>query len=145
MSSLLKRSIDADTAMRAITAVVEKAKSMNLKVAVVVADESGHVKASLCMDGSQLLALQVATDKAFTAVCMRAPTDALFEVFKADPPLLLGIPHIPRVRLFGGGFPIQEGGYVIGGLGVSGGHYTEDMLCASSGLEAIGATYRAED
>ena len=43
------------------------------------------------------------------------------------------------VIAFGGGYPIVEGGAVIGAIGVSGGHYSDDMEVARAGLAAIGA------
>jgi uncharacterized protein GlcG (DUF336 family) len=53
-------------------------------------------------------------------------------------PLLHGFSQYPRIIIFGGGYPIKEGAEVIGGIGVSGGHYSQDMECALAGLEAIG-------
>ena len=41
--------------------------------------------------------------------------------------------------LFGGGTPINVDGVMIGGIGVSGGHYSQDQECADAGLAAIGA------
>ena len=38
----------------------------------------------------------------------------------------------------GGGYPIKDGGEVIGGLGVSGGSVEDDMTCALAGLSAFG-------
>jgi uncharacterized protein GlcG (DUF336 family) len=38
----------------------------------------------------------------------------------------------------GGGYPITVDGEVIGGIGVSGGHYTDDMAVAKGALEAAG-------
>jgi uncharacterized protein GlcG (DUF336 family) len=42
--------------------------------------------------------------------------------------------------VFGGGFPITIGGSVVGGIGVSGGHYTQDMDVAQAGLAAVPAS-----
>jgi uncharacterized protein GlcG (DUF336 family) len=39
--------------------------------------------------------------------------------------------------VFGGGFPIYEGGKIIGGIGVSGGSVEEDMTVAQAGLAAL--------
>jgi hypothetical protein len=38
-----------------------------------------------------------------------------------------------------GGFPIVIKGEIVGAIGLSGGHYTQDMECARAGLAAIGA------
>ena len=45
----------------------------------------------------------------------------------------------PRLIIFGGGYPIFMDGHCIGAIGVSGGHYSEDMDCALAALNAIGA------
>ena len=41
--------------------------------------------------------------------------------------------------VFGGGYPILENGQLIGAIGVSGGHYSEDMEVARAALDAINA------
>jgi len=64
---------------------------------------------------------------------------AWFDFIKDDPPLLYGITHTPRLTVFGGGFPIKLEGEIVGAIGLSGGHYTQDMECARAGLAAIGA------
>jgi uncharacterized protein GlcG (DUF336 family) len=47
--------------------------------------------------------------------------------------------HTPRLVVFGGGYPIRENGEMIGAIGLSGGHYSQDMECAKAALAAIGA------
>ena len=41
--------------------------------------------------------------------------------------------------LFGGGNPIFIDGQMIGGIGVSGGHYSQDQECADAGLAVLGS------
>jgi uncharacterized protein GlcG (DUF336 family) len=139
MSSLLKKSIDAETAKRAIDAAAAKATSLNLKMCIAITDDAGHLKAFLRMDGAPLLSLQIAQDKAYSASSFGIGTHLWHDFIKNDPPLLHGIPNMPRLVIFGGGYPIKEGNDVIGAIGVSGGHYTQDMECARAGLTAIGA------
>ena len=40
--------------------------------------------------------------------------------------------------VFGGGYPIKVDGKVVGGIGVSGGHYSHDMQVAEAALAAAG-------
>ena len=40
---------------------------------------------------------------------------------------------------FGGGYPIKVGDAVVGAIGVSGGHYSQDMEVAQAGLTAVAA------
>jgi uncharacterized protein GlcG (DUF336 family) len=43
----------------------------------------------------------------------------------------------PRLVVFGGGFPVSVDGAVIGGIGVGGGRYEQDMKVAESALAAL--------
>ena len=81
----------------------------------------------------------IAINKAYTAASFGMPTHVWYDFIKDDPPLLHGITQTPRLIIFGGGFPIIEDGQMIGAIGVSGGHYTEDMEVAKAALAAIGA------
>ncbi len=137
--TIIKHSIDAETAEKAVAAAAKKAAELNLKMCIAVCDEGGDLKAFSRMDGAQKLSIQISQDKAYTAVSYSIPTHAWFEFIKNDPPLLHGITHTPRLIVFGGGFPIMLKGEMVGAIGVSGGHYSQDMECARAGLEAIGA------
>jgi uncharacterized protein GlcG (DUF336 family) len=96
------------------------------------------LKAFSRMDGAALLSVQIAQDKAYTAVGFGMPTDGWHEFIKDDPPLADGaVGGIDRLVIFGGGFPIKLGDQLIGAVGVSGGHYTQDMEVARAGLAVI--------
>ena len=139
MSSTVKRSIDAKTAQAAIEAAAAKAREMGLLMCIAITDESGDLKAFQRMDGAPKLSIQIAEDKAFTSASYGLPTHVWYEFIKDDPPLLHGITHTPRLIVFGGGFPITLEGEVVGAIGISGGHYKQDMECARAALQAIGA------
>jgi uncharacterized protein GlcG (DUF336 family) len=139
MSSFVKRSIDQDAAVKAVEAAAARAAKMKLRMPIAVCDESGVLKHFHRMDGASALSASIAQDKAYTSAVTGMATHAWFEFIKDDPPLLHGIVHTPRLVVFGGGFPIREEGGLIGAIGVSGGHYTQDMECARHALAAIGA------
>lgn len=139
MSSYTQQSIDANTALQAIDAARAKADELGLKMSIAVCDNAGHLKAFVRMDGASLLSLQIAQDKAHTAASSGVPTHKWHDYIKDDAPLIHGIVHTPRFIIFGGGFPITEGGEVVGAIGLSGGHYSQDMQCARAGLAAIGS------
>jgi uncharacterized protein GlcG (DUF336 family) len=135
-----KSSITSDLAHRIIAAAEAKANEMGHPFVIAVVDESGVLKAFSRMDGAALLAVQVAQDKAYTAIGFGLPTDGWYDFIKDDPPLALGAPaEIDRLVTFGGGYPITIGGRIAGGIGVSGGHYTQDMDVAQAGLSVAGA------
>jgi uncharacterized protein GlcG (DUF336 family) len=139
MSSIQKRIIDLRTAHQAVEAVIAKATELGLNISVAVADQDGSIKALSRMDRASSLTAEIALNKAYTGACLGLATHEVYDFVKGDPPLLHGFSQYPRIIIFGGGYPIKEGAEVIGGIGVSGGHYRQDMECALAGLEAIGA------
>jgi uncharacterized protein GlcG (DUF336 family) len=139
MGSYAVRMIDAVTAMKAAMAATEKAKEIGIGVCAAVYDSSSQLKAFIRMDGAPMLSGPIAEDKAHTSASFQSPTHALFDWISKDPPLLHGITQYPRFIVFGGGYPITEDGVLIGSIGISGGHYSQDMECAKAGLAAIGA------
>jgi len=106
---------------------------------IAVTDEVGDLKAFHRMDGAPMLSIGISQDKAYTSASYGFPTHGWFDFIKDDPPLLHGITHTPRLIVFGGGYPIKEKGEMVGAIGISGGHYKQDMECAKAALAAIGA------
>jgi uncharacterized protein GlcG (DUF336 family) len=136
-ATITKTSIAAETAKRLIEAGEKAAKEISVPMVIAIVDESGVLKAFSRMDGAALLSVDIAKDKAYTAVSFNMPTHAWFDFIKNDPPLLHGIVHTPRLIVFGGGYPVKDGEAVIGGIGVSGGHYAQDMKVAEAALAAL--------
>ncbi len=134
-----KMSITAELATEIIEAATSKAAEIGVPMVIAVVDESGVLKAFRRMDGAALLSVEIAQNKAYTAVSFGMSTDAWFDFIKNDPPLNTGIVHTPRLVVFGGGYPIMVEGKMVGGIGCSGGHYTQDMECAKAGLAVVGS------
>ena len=132
-----KASITIEAARRMIAAAEAKASEMGTRMCIAIVDGDGNLKAFSRMDGAPLLSVQIAQDKAYTAVSFNMATHEWFEFIKNDPPLLHGIVKTDRLVVFGGGYTIQQGNEVVGGIGVSGGHYSQDMQVAEAGLAAL--------
>jgi uncharacterized protein GlcG (DUF336 family) len=133
-----KQSITSDLAHRVVAAAEAKAAEMGHPFVIAVVDESGVLKAFSRMDGAALVAVQVAQDKAYTAIGFGLSTDGWYDFIKDDPPLAAGAAAgVDRLIIFGGGYPILADGQIIGGIGVSGGHYTQDMDVAKAGLAVV--------
>jgi uncharacterized protein GlcG (DUF336 family) len=131
-------SVTAELAKAVIAAAEQKAQELGQPFVIAVVDDSGVLKAFSRMDGAPLLSVQVAQDKAYTAVGFGMPTHGWHDFVKDDPPLAMGAaPGIERLIVFGGGYPITIGDRVVGGIGVSGGHYSQDMEVAQAGLSAV--------
>ena len=134
-----KASISSEAARRLITAAEAKAAELSKPFVTAIVDDEGVLKAFGRMDGAPLLSVQVAQDKAYTAVGFALPTHGWHDFIKDDPPLAAGAPSgIDRLVVFGGGYPILVGDQLVGGIGVSGGHYSEDMKVAEAALAALG-------
>lgn len=125
----------ADTLMRG---AVEKAQAMGVPMCIAIVDPAGTLIQFLRMDRAPLLSVNIAQDKAYSAVSFGMATHEWHEFIKNDPPLLHGIVHTPRLVVFGGGYPVKVDGELVGGIGVSGGHYSHDMEVAQAALAAAG-------
>ncbi len=139
-NTVTRQTLSAEAAKRVLAAAEAKAEEMKRPMVIAVCDEGGNLKAFARMDGAPLLSVQIAQDKAWTSVSYGVSTDQWFEFIKNDPPLLNGIVHVPRLIVFGGGYPIRVDKQLVGGIGVSGGHWKEDMEVAQAGLKALSAS-----
>ena len=125
-------------ATRVIETAVVRAESLGKGFAIAIVDDSGLLKAFHRMDGAPLISIQIAQDKAYTAVGFGIPSHGWYDFIKDDAPLALGAPTgIDRLVVFGGGYPIVVDDQLVGAIGVSGGHYSEDMQVAEAGLDAL--------
>jgi uncharacterized protein GlcG (DUF336 family) len=139
MAQVFERSsVSTESAHRIIQAAERKATEIGQPMVIVVVDESGVLKALSRMDQAPFLSIQVAQDKAYTAAGFGMSTDQWHDFIKNDPPLAAGATTgIDRLVVFGGGYPIKVGNLVVGAIGVSGGHYTQDMEVAKAGLAVL--------
>ncbi|MGN6795870.1 MAG: GlcG/HbpS family heme-binding protein [Streptosporangiaceae bacterium] len=133
-----RTSVSAELAKAMIDAAERKAADMGHPFVIAIVDDSGVLKAFSRMDGAALLSVQIAQDKAYTAAGFGLSTDSWHDFVKDDAPLAMGAaPGIDRLIVFGGGFPIMIDGKLAGAIGVSGGHYTQDMDVAKAGLAVV--------
>jgi uncharacterized protein GlcG (DUF336 family) len=89
------------------------------------------------MDGAPILSIEIAQNKAYTAL-FGVPTHEFFNFIQGDPSLLAGIPALPRVAAWGGGFPIKVDGEVVGAIGLSGAPTVQnDIDCAKAALALV--------
>src|SRR6266480_5465014 len=80
---------------------------------------AGNLKAFSRMDGASMPTIEIAQNKAYTAL-FGISTQDFFNFIQGDPSLLAGIPALSRVAAWGGGFPIKVNGDIVGAIGVSG-------------------------
>ena len=136
-NTFAKASITIEAARRMIAAAEAKAREIGRPMCIAIVDGDGTLKAYSRMDGAPLLSVQISQDKAYTAISFGMATHEWHEFVKDDPPLRDGIIKTDRLIVFGGGYPISVNEQVIGGIGVSGGHYSHDMEVARAGLAGL--------
>jgi uncharacterized protein GlcG (DUF336 family) len=130
------KQLTPETALKLAQATLEACRKEGFQVAVAVTDRSGIAQVLLRDRFAGPHTVTIATNKAWTAVSFRQ--DTLSFARATAEPAHAGPRHFERVVAVGGGVPIEAGGSILGGLGVSGGPGGEaDDRCARSGLEAI--------
>jgi len=136
--TIVLQSVSSALARRLIDAGRAHADGVGKAFTIAIVDASGVLKALERMDGAPLISIQIAQDKAYTAVGFGIPSHAWHDFIKDDPPLAAGATTgIDRLVIFGGGFPITVDGAIVGAIGVSGGHYSEDAAVAEAALAAV--------
>jgi uncharacterized protein GlcG (DUF336 family) len=113
-------------ALEMVQAAMARATELARPMSIAVVDSGGNLKAFARMDGSPLLGAGVAQQKAWSAVSWNMPTTEWYPFIKDDPVLVEGVPRIPGLSMLPGGFPIRVDGELVGGIGVSGSHYSHD-------------------
>jgi uncharacterized protein GlcG (DUF336 family) len=132
-----KHGISSELAQKMVDAAVAKASELGVAENVAIFDDGGNLKAFVRMDGAPILAIGIAQNKAYTAL-FGVSTQDLFNFMQSDPSLLAGMPTIPRLAAWGGGFPIKVNGEVVGAIGVSGAPLVQnDVDCASAALALV--------
>jgi uncharacterized protein GlcG (DUF336 family) len=130
--------VTLELALEMIERVGREAESKGIAVAAAVVDRGGHVVASARMDGAALGAMQLATDKAYTAVLWQVPTGEFMASTQPGGVDWGFNTTSSRIVVYAGGLPLFEAGGLVGGVGVSGGTGEQDEACARAAIAASG-------
>jgi uncharacterized protein GlcG (DUF336 family) len=123
---------------------VAKARELGVSENVAILDDGGNLKAFSRMDGAPIPTIEMAQNKAYTAL-LGVSTQDFFNFIKGDPSLLAGVPTLSRVAAWGGGFPIKVDGEVVGAIGVSGAPTVQnDVDCARAALALVSDAVAAD-
>lgn len=136
--SQAQRVIDAQAALQAVAAALAAATAEGVAVNIAVVDAAGVLAAFVRMPGAPLHSVDIAIDKAYTAVSFGLPTAQWHAALQEHSAAVReGIVRRPRFVAFGGGLPITHGAARIGAIGVSGGSEAQDEAIARAGLQAL--------
>jgi uncharacterized protein GlcG (DUF336 family) len=132
-----KHSISSELAQKMVDAAVAKARNIGVSENVAILDDGGNLKAFSRMDGAPIPTIEIAQNKAYTALFGVSSQD-FFNFIQGDPSLLAGIPTLARIAAWGGGFPIKVDGEIVGAIGLSGAPTVQnDVDCAQAALALV--------
>jgi glc operon protein GlcG len=129
-------SISLDQARIISAAAQEEAVRNGWLMVVSIMDTGGHLVLLERMNNAQFGSVQVAQDKARSAVAFRRPTKAFHDMVAAGGEGVRMLVMSGAVPI-DGGLPIMVDGLVIGGIGISGGTSAQDGQVAQAGLATL--------
>jgi uncharacterized protein GlcG (DUF336 family) len=136
-STFTLRHLTPETALKAAQAALARCRADGFQVTVAVVDRGGLTQVLLRDRYAGPHTVDIATNKAWSAVSFRTNTS---ELEKASRPgeAMSGVRHFPRLVAVGGGVMIEAGGSLLGAIGVSGAPGgAADETCAKAGIAAI--------
>ena len=129
-----KKALTLEVAKKIAAASGQFAQKKQWNVVIAIVDDGGHLAYFERMDGVQTGSIEVAIQKAKTAVAFKRPTRLFEEAVAKGRTVLVSLPGgMP----FEGGVPITLGKQVIGAVGISGVTAQQDGMIAQAGVDAL--------
>lgn len=129
-------SISLEIAKDLIQAAEKKADEIDNPMVITVANSEGNLVAQHRMDGAWLASVSISRNKAYTAAALETPTHELAEASEPGNSLYgLQTTDDGKIVIFGGGYPLERDGEIVGTIGVSGGAVSQDREVAEAGVE----------
>lgn len=127
--------INLEQAKKVMAGAEAEARKNNWPVAIVILDSGGQMVMMQRLDNTQWGSVDIAKEKARTAVALRRPTKALQDgIAQGGASLRLLSTGFSMIE---GGIPIVADGKVIGSIGVSGVTSAQDAQTAQAGHDAL--------
>jgi len=134
--------LSLDTALKIANAAIIQCRREGVQVAVTVVDRGGHVQAMLRDTLAMDITVPISQQKAHTAMAFNTPLSELEGRFKGA----YQVPKLDGLLVSAGGTPINIGGAILGGIGVSGAPSgLTDEKCATAGLDAVKTDLEMDD
>jgi uncharacterized protein GlcG (DUF336 family) len=130
--------MNLELAKKLIERAEEEANKLNIPMVISIVDESGNFIACHRMDDALLVSVDIAQNKAWTAVAMKMSTEELAQLVGEGKELYgINTTNNGRIVVFGGGIPLWKNGKIIGAIGVSGGSVEEDIQVAQAAVNML--------
>jgi uncharacterized protein GlcG (DUF336 family) len=133
--------LSLEIARKILDAALAKGIEKKLKPLVAtILDARGCVKATAAQDGTSLMRGEIAHGKAYGALAMGMGSRALFQRAQEQAYFISAVNTLAQGRMVPvpGGVLIQDGGVLLGAIGISGDTSDNDEACAIAGIEAAG-------
>jgi glc operon protein GlcG len=127
--------INIEQAKKVMAGAEAEAKKNNWPVAIVILDSGGQMVMMQRLDNTQWGSVDIAKEKARTAVALRRPTKALQDGIAQGGVNLRFLST--GFSVLEGGIPIVHEGKIIGSIGVSGVTSQQDAQAAQAGQDAL--------
>jgi glc operon protein GlcG len=129
------QSIGLEKAKQVMAAAEAEAKKRNWKMNIAVVDTNGEPVMFQRMEGAQIASGTISINKARTAARFRRETRVFFNAYETGH---TGAGTLdPTLTASPGGFPLVEGGKLIGAIGCSGGTGDQDALICKVGADLV--------
>jgi uncharacterized protein GlcG (DUF336 family) len=124
--------LSMETTEKMARAAIEACRKEGINIGVTVVDRNGIPQVMLRDTLAAHLTIAISERKAYTAANFNAATSTLVD--RAD----TAVGRFDDLIMSAGGVPINVGGFIYGGIGVSGAPSGEtDEMCAQAGLDAV--------
>ena len=127
--------INLEQAKKVVAGAEAEAKKNGLPVAIVVLDSGGQMVMMQRLDNTQWGSIDIAKEKARSAVALRRPTKVLQDGIAQGGVNLRFLST--GFSVLEGGIPIVHDGKIIGSIGVSGVTSQQDAQTAQAGIDAL--------
>lgn len=114
------RSISAEAALAIAREAMQAARERQCQEAVAVVDQGGILLVLLRSDGASQQFVEGASQKAWTALNLRASTRDVLATIQKGEQDDGQLPFIPKALFLMGGVPLKAGEAVVGGVGAAG-------------------------
>jgi uncharacterized protein GlcG (DUF336 family) len=128
--------ITLDQAKKVLEGAEAEAKKNSWPMVITVLDSGGQLVAMHRLDNTQFGSIEVAREKAYSAVAFRRPTK-IFQDAIGKGGENMRLLNLHGASLLEGGIPIVVDGKVIGAVGVSGGTSQQDAQVGQAGIDAL--------
>ena len=128
-------SIGLERAKQVLGAAEAEAKKRNWPMNIAVVDTNGDLVHFARMEGAQVASVTVSQGKARTAARYRRETRVFYNAMETGHPYVATLD--PTLVASPGGFPLIEGGKLIGAIGCSGGTGDQDAVICKVGADTV--------